>query len=264
MLRPGGPELARSIPSAYPSRIMAPPLLPTALTLGSVFCSTGALIAIADQGHAGIPAACAWVALAATFDLLDGRVARWTHTTSRFGLHLDALSDLLAFGVVPAVIGWAWGLSALGVTGQLVVFGWIAAVAVRLARFQDDEVSAASPVGGHARGLPSTAGGLAVAAAAWSATTALPEVPVPPWALAAGAAILSLAMLSSWPVRTFRDLRESATARRVLAAVLAAGVLTATAVPTGAWLAAMVGAYLLAVVIELMVAALVPRRQASA
>jgi CDP-diacylglycerol---serine O-phosphatidyltransferase len=79
---------------------------------------------------------CAYLIFAAMiFDSLDGRVARLTHTSSPFGAELDSLSDMVNFGVAPAIIMYNWNLYHLGKAGQIVVFAYVACAALRLARF---------------------------------------------------------------------------------------------------------------------------------
>jgi CDP-diacylglycerol--serine O-phosphatidyltransferase len=69
-------------------------------------------------------------------DTADGRVARRTHTESQFGAEYDSLSDMVAFGVAPALVAFSWGLgSELGRVGWVVTFIYMACAALRLARF---------------------------------------------------------------------------------------------------------------------------------
>jgi len=73
--------------------------------------------------------------LAALFDGLDGRVARWTNAQSAFGEQFDSLSDMLSFGVAPAILAYSWILSPLGRIGLACAFVYTACAAFRLARF---------------------------------------------------------------------------------------------------------------------------------
>jgi CDP-diacylglycerol--serine O-phosphatidyltransferase len=107
-------------------------LLPNILTSMSLFCGFYAIIATM-QGNYVLGA---WVIiLAGVFDGLDGRVARMTHTTSRFGLEYDSLCDLVAFGVAPAVLSYGLVLNQFGRVGWLAAFLFCACGAMRLARF---------------------------------------------------------------------------------------------------------------------------------
>ena len=79
--------------------------------------------------------AAATVFVAMVLDSLDGRVARLTNTQSAFGAEYDSLSDMVAFGLAPAVLAYEWALSELGNVGLTVAFIYVACAALRLARF---------------------------------------------------------------------------------------------------------------------------------
>ena len=68
-------------------------------------------------------------------DVLDGRIARLTGTASDFGVEFDSMADVISFGVAPAVLSFAWGLQSLGRLGWAAGFLFVAAAAMRLARF---------------------------------------------------------------------------------------------------------------------------------
>ncbi|WP_456432915.1 CDP-diacylglycerol--serine O-phosphatidyltransferase [Thermosulfuriphilus sp.] len=135
-------------------------LLPSLFTTASLFSGFYALIAAisGDFIRSAIAIICA-----AIFDILDGRVARATHTVSRFGTEYDSLSDLVSFGVAPAILAFLWALKPYGRFGWLAAFLYVATTALRLARFNIQS-------GGSRRyfiGLPSPA------AAGMVATTVL-------------------------------------------------------------------------------------------
>ena len=73
--------------------------------------------------------------VAMVLDGLDGRVARMTNTQSAFGAEYDSLSDMVAFGVAPALVAFEWALGSLGKVGWMVAFIYVAGAALRLARF---------------------------------------------------------------------------------------------------------------------------------
>jgi CDP-diacylglycerol---serine O-phosphatidyltransferase len=107
-------------------------LLPNLLTTGALFAGFYAIIA----GMSGdFHSACAALVVAMFFDGMDGRVARLTNTQSAFGAEFDSLSDMVAFGVAPALICFSWALSGLGKIGWTVAFVYVACAALRLARF---------------------------------------------------------------------------------------------------------------------------------
>lgn len=76
-----------------------------------------------------------FIGVAIVLDMLDGRIARLTGTSSDFGVQFDSLADLISFGIAPAVLAYAWGLQPLGRLGWAVGFFFLAAAALRLARF---------------------------------------------------------------------------------------------------------------------------------
>ena len=115
-----------------PARKRAIYLLPNLFTTGALFAGFYAIVAgIQDNfDHAAIA-----IFVAMIMDGLDGRVARLTGTQSTFGAEYDSLSDMLSFGITPALVSYTWGLSALGKPGWLAAFVYTAATALRLARF---------------------------------------------------------------------------------------------------------------------------------
>lgn len=107
-------------------------LLPALFTTGNLFFGFYALIAAINGRH--FEAAIALM-FAGFFDLLDGRVARLTRTTSRFGREYDSLADMLSFGLAPSIILYTWALQPFGKWGWLAAFLYAACAALRLARF---------------------------------------------------------------------------------------------------------------------------------
>ncbi len=107
-------------------------LLPNLLTSASLFSGFYAIIASIKGNY---QAAAVAILIAGILDGLDGRVARWTRTTSRFGMEYDSLSDLVAFGVAPGILAFMWGLQDYGRLGWLAAFLYVATTALRLARF---------------------------------------------------------------------------------------------------------------------------------
>jgi CDP-diacylglycerol--serine O-phosphatidyltransferase len=107
-------------------------LLPSIITVANMFCGY-ACIVFAMRGQ--LATAALFIGFAIVLDMLDGRIARMTNTTSAFGLELDSLADLVSFGVAPAVLAFAWGLSGLGRVGWAAGFVYLVAAAMRLARF---------------------------------------------------------------------------------------------------------------------------------
>ena len=107
-------------------------LLPNLFTTGALFGGFYAIIAALRGDYE--PAAMA-IFVAMVFDGLDGRVARLTNTSSKFGAEYDSLADMVSFGVAPALVVFSWALDGLGKFGWSVAFIYVACAALRLARF---------------------------------------------------------------------------------------------------------------------------------
>ncbi len=107
-------------------------IIPNLLTTMALFSGFYAIIA-AISGHFGYAAMAIFIGL--IFDGLDGRVARLINSQSDFGAMYDSLSDVMVFGLAPALIAYLWGLRDFGKIGWLISFYYAAATALRLARF---------------------------------------------------------------------------------------------------------------------------------
>ncbi len=107
-------------------------VLPNLFTTASLFA--GFYSIIASMYGRFTPAAVA-IIVAWVLDGMDGRMARMTNTTSKFGAEYDSLADLVAFGVAPAILSFVWSLSAYGKWGWLTAFLFVTCGALRLARF---------------------------------------------------------------------------------------------------------------------------------
>jgi CDP-diacylglycerol--serine O-phosphatidyltransferase len=107
-------------------------VLPNLFTTGGLFCGFYSIIC---SLRADFQMAAAFVLAAQVFDILDGRIARLTRTTSRFGIEYDSLADLIAFGVAPAILVYHWALEPWGTWGWLAATLFVTCGALRLARF---------------------------------------------------------------------------------------------------------------------------------
>lgn len=107
-------------------------LLPNLITTGALFAGFFAIVA---GMNGDFVAAALAILVAGLLDTADGRVARWTKTESQFGAEYDSLSDMVAFGVAPALVAFSWGLDSLGQAGWVATFVYMACAALRLARF---------------------------------------------------------------------------------------------------------------------------------
>lgn len=107
-------------------------LLPNLMTTAALFAGFYAIVA-AMRGLFDTAAIAIFIAMIA--DGLDGRIARLTNTQSAFGAQYDSLSDMVAFGLTPALVVYSWSLFSLGKLGWFASFVFAAATALRLARF---------------------------------------------------------------------------------------------------------------------------------
>lgn len=147
-------------------------LLPNLLTTANMFAGFYAILAAANGRF---EAACIAVLVAGLFDGVDGRVARMTGTTSEFGVQYDSLSDLISFGMAPALVMFHWALvqftldgGTLAKVGWAAAFLYVACAALRLARFN---VSAGSADKRWFIGLASPASAGAMISVVWCLTS---------------------------------------------------------------------------------------------
>ena len=143
-------------------------LLPNALTTGALFAGFYSIIS-GINGH--YTAAAVAVVIAGVLDGLDGRVARLTNTQSEFGVQYDSLSDLISFGLAPALLAFNWSLASMrdisplaGKLGWLAAFLFVACAALRLARFN---TQASSGDKSYFQGLASPAAAGTLVATIW-------------------------------------------------------------------------------------------------
>ena len=127
-------------------------ILPNIFTSLNLFCGFYAIISSINGRF--VPAAMA-IIIAGIFDGLDGKIARATNTTSRFGIEYDSLADLISFGLAPGLMMYLWALKPLGRIGWLAAFLFMACGALRLARFNTQVGTVSSD---HFVGLPIPAG----------------------------------------------------------------------------------------------------------
>lgn len=125
-MRHASAELARD------SRRRALAALPSLFTLLNLLCGF-ACILVSISGDYSLGAVL--VACAVVLDITDGAVARLVGSVTPFGLQFDSLADLVSFGMAPAVLAFTWAMSDIDPLGWVVCFVWLAAAAVRLARF---------------------------------------------------------------------------------------------------------------------------------
>lgn len=132
-------------------------ILPNLFTTGNLFCGFWAIISVF---HEKFEYAAYAILLASVFDVLDGKVARLSGATSKFGVQYDSLADLVSFGIAPALLTFSWALRPYGKFGWLAAFLFVVCGALRLARFN---VQSASGEVKYFKGLPIPAAALMIA-----------------------------------------------------------------------------------------------------
>jgi len=136
-------------------------LLPNLLTTGALFAGFYAIVAAINGRYE--PAAIS-IFVALILDGMDGRIARMTNTQSDFGAEYDSLSDMVSFGLAPALVAYEWALVNLGKLGWLAAFVFTSAAALRLARFNTQARVADKK---YFQGLPSPAAAAVLAGVVW-------------------------------------------------------------------------------------------------
>ncbi|NYT66201.1 CDP-diacylglycerol--serine O-phosphatidyltransferase [Alcaligenaceae bacterium] len=136
-------------------------LLPNAFTTANLFAG---FYAVVQAMNGRFEMAAIAIFLAMVFDGMDGRVARLTNTQSAFGEQYDSLSDMISFGMAPALVMYIWQLQGLGRWGWLAAFIYVVGAALRLARFNTNIAVVDKR---FFQGLPSPAAAALVAGFVW-------------------------------------------------------------------------------------------------
>ncbi len=174
-------------------------VLPNLLTTGNMFFGFVAIVMSIQQNFTHAAYA---IVGAAIFDLLDGRVARITHSTSQFGAEYDSLCDLVSFGVAPGILLYLWALQPFGRIGWLASFLFACCGALRLARFN---VQANVIEKNYFQGLPiPMAAG--IVASSVLAFTELEFEASHSYYLLAMTILLAFVMVSNFRYRSFKDI----------------------------------------------------------
>ena len=134
-------------------------LIPNMLTVAGLVSGLTAFKFALDGRWAGV---IILVALAAVFDALDGRTARRFKTSSAFGAALDSLSDLVVFGVVPALCLYLWALQDSGRVAWWATLFYAVSIALRLARFDSELPNPPEYAKDYFTGIPAPASGFLV------------------------------------------------------------------------------------------------------
>ncbi len=143
-------------------------LLPNLFTTSALFAGFYAIVAAIGARYETAAIA---VFVAMILDGMDGRIARITRTESDFGVQYDSLSDMVSFGLAPALVVYQWSLQGLGKLGWLAAFIFAAAAALRLARFNTQAGSADKR---YFQGLPCPAAAAVIAGLVWFSVVGQP------------------------------------------------------------------------------------------
>lgn len=172
-------------------------IIPSLFTVANMFCGFWALL---DASHDRFGRAAVLIIVAVIADVLDGRIARLTGSTSSFGAAYDSLADVVSFGAAPAFLAYRWGLRLQPDFGLFFSFLFLVAGSIRLARFNVSTHDA-----GHFQGLPIPAGASAISMLVLISPTPVSDtwfIPV----VMVFVLCLSLLMVSNLPYRSFKDL----------------------------------------------------------
>jgi CDP-diacylglycerol--serine O-phosphatidyltransferase len=199
-------------------------LLPSLFTMGNMFCGY-ACIVYAMRGE--YETAAPFIGFAYVLDMLDGRIARLTGGESAFGLQFDSLADVISFGIAPAILSFAWGLSPLGRLGWAASFMFVACAAMRLARFNIQSA------GGDKRyfvGMPSPAAAAVPAATVFAYPFGLYDYreALPALAMVLVPAVL---MVSTIRFRSFKTIDLQSRRPYSVLILIAAGIVAVTTHP---------------------------------
>lgn len=199
-----------------PPRIRGIYLLPNLFTVGALFAGFYAIVA-ATKGHFDVAAIAIFIAM--LLDGLDGRVARMTNTQSEFGAQMDSLSDMVCFGVTPALVMYSWSLFTLGKLGWLAAFMYTVCTALRLARFNSQAESTNKR---YSQGLTTTAAAGFMASFIWVFTELDLKGSTLSWLVLVLVVLVALLKVSTIRYRSFKDfdLRNKVPFISVIALVL--------------------------------------------
>lgn len=177
-------------------------LIPNLLTTGNLFSGLFSILAVFNANYM---AAAIAILVAVVFDMLDGKSARWTNSTSQFGVEYDSLADLVSFGVAPGLLIYSWALSGHGMVGSAVMFAFVACGALRLARYN---VMAATSESRYFTGLPIPAAASVVATlVVFDHHIVRMGAEVKPLLILIMTLVLAFLMVSTIKYRSFKDLR---------------------------------------------------------
>jgi len=209
--------------------------LPNAFTTGALWAGFYAIVAAIDHNFARAGIA---IFIAMVFDFLDGAVARWTKTQSEFGKEYDSLSDMVSFGLAPAIVAYQFGVARIadynvlwGRLGWLATFLYAACAAMRLARFNSRIATADKR---FFEGLPSPSAAATVAGFIWIASDYdLSGLPALVLAFVI-TTLIGVLMVSSFPYRSLKEFNPRGRVRWAYLLIVPVGYILISAGPAEA------------------------------
>lgn len=195
-------------------------LLPNLFTTAALFAG---FFAIVQAMNHKFELAAVAIFIAMVMDGLDGRVARMTNTTSAFGAEYDSLSDMVSFGVAPALIMYVWALAPLKKLGWIAAFLYCACAALRLARF-NTKLDDAHQDKRYFQGLPSPAAAALVAGFIWLMTDLDITAASAKWTMFACTLLSGLTMVTNVPYYSFKDINFKKSVPFIVVVGIALGI----------------------------------------
>jgi CDP-diacylglycerol--serine O-phosphatidyltransferase len=202
-------------------------ILPNLFTTAALFAGFYAIVQ-AMNGRFEQSAVAIFVAM--VFDGLDGRIARMTRTQSAFGAEYDSLSDMVSFGVAPALVIYEWALKGLGKFGWVAAFIYCAGAALRLARFNTNLGVVDKR---YFQGMPSPAAAALVAGFVWVMLDLGfngEDLRWPAWALTLFAGLTMVSNVRYW---SGKDINLRRSVPFVVVAAFALGIALVSSYPQG-------------------------------
>lgn len=175
-------------------------LLPNGVTIAALFCGFYAIVMSLNLDFRQSTVA---IFLGMILDSMDGRLARLTRTQSEFGAQLDSLSDMVTFGVAPALVAYEWALKGMGKIGWVAAFIYCVCAALRLARFNTNIAVVDKR---FFQGLPSPAAAGIVAGLIWFMVDVNIAASDADWACWIITLISGLTMVTNLPFYSFKSM----------------------------------------------------------
>jgi len=210
-------------------------VLPNLLTTAALFAGFYATVQ-AMNGRFEHSAVAIFIAM--VLDGLDGRVARMTNTQSAFGAEYDSLSDMVSFGVAPALVVYEWALKGLGKLGWIAAFVYCVGAALRLARFNTN-VGVTDKR--YFQGLPSPAAAALIAGLVWVLLDLGVSGEDARWVASLLTAFAGLTMVSNIPYWSGKEINLKKSVPFIVVAAIALGFALVSSYPPGVLFALFLG-----------------------